>query len=149
MGWCTTFEILECIRVADIVEPFFVFGINTSVFVAKTYITIWDYCNGSAMADQTTDQLKRHCNTVLLQYVLTPVGGVVYILEQAAGSKEGHICSIHKPLVKSTFSKHFTQIQLKTPLRYPLRQNPPKSSISPFFTPSKITTIPPKIPSNP
>ena len=37
-----------------------------------------------------------------------PVGGVVYILEQAAGSQEGHISSIHKPLVKSTFPRHFT-----------------------------------------
>ena len=66
LGLFTTFEILECIRVADTTEPFFVFGRNTSVFVAKTYITIWDYCNGSAMADQTTDQQKRHYNTVLL-----------------------------------------------------------------------------------
>ena len=77
-----------------------------------------------------------------------PVGGVVYILEQAAGSQERHISSIHKLLVKSAFSKHFTQIQLKTPLRYPLRQNLEKSSISSLSTPSKITTIPPKIPSN-
>ena len=66
LGFGDTFEILECIRVADIVEPFFVFGINTSVFVAKTYITIWDYCNGSAIADQTADQLKIYYNTVLL-----------------------------------------------------------------------------------
>ena len=34
-------------------------------------------------------------------------------------------------------------------VRYRLRQSPLKSSISPLFTPSKITTIPPKIPSNP
>ena len=37
-----------------------------------------------------------------------PVGGVVYILEQTAGSQERHISSIHKPLVKSTFPRHFT-----------------------------------------
>ena len=40
MGWCTTFEILECIRVADIVEPFFVFGIKTIVCAARTNITV-------------------------------------------------------------------------------------------------------------
>ena len=62
LGFGDTFEILECIRVADTTEPFFVFGRNTSVFVANTYITIWDYCNGSAMADQ----LKIYHNTVLL-----------------------------------------------------------------------------------
>ena len=34
-------------------------------------------------------------------------------------------------------------------LRYPLRANPTKSSISPLFAPSKITIIPSKILSNP
>ena len=34
-------------------------------------------------------------------------------------------------------------------VRYPLRANPLKSSISPLFTSSKITTIPPKILSKP
>ena len=34
-------------------------------------------------------------------------------------------------------------------VRYPLRANPTKSSISPLFTSQKITTISPKIPSNP
>ena len=76
-------------------------------------------------------------------------GGVVYILGRAAGCRKGHICSIHKLLVKSTFPRHFTQIQLKTPLRYPLRQNIEKSSISPLFTSSKIIKITFKITSNP
>ena len=75
--------------------------------------------------------------------------GIVYILEQMFDYQEGHISSIHKFLVKSTFSKHFTQIQLKTPLRYPLRQNLLKSIISPLFTSPKITTIPPKTPFSP
>ena len=75
--------------------------------------------------------------------------GIVYILEQAFDCQEGHICSIHKPLVKSAFPRHFTLIQLKTPLRYPLRQSPLKSSISPLFIPSKITTLTQKIHSNP
>ena len=66
LGLRTTFEILECIRVADIVEPFFVFGIKTIVCAVRTNITVWSYCNRSAIADQTTDQLKRHYNTVLL-----------------------------------------------------------------------------------
>ena len=78
-----------------------------------------------------------------------PVGGVVYILEQTAGSQERHISSIHKLLVKSAFSKHFTQIQLKTPLRYRLRQNAHFAPFSPLSTTPKITTIPPKTPSKP
>ena len=66
LGWNDTFEILECIRWTDIVEPFFVFGIKTIVCATKTNITVWIRCNGSDAADQTTDQLKRHYNTVLL-----------------------------------------------------------------------------------
>ena len=66
MGFGDTFEILECIRVADIVEPFFVFGINTSVCATKTNITVWIRCNGSVAAAQTTDQPKIYYNTVLL-----------------------------------------------------------------------------------
>ena len=69
----------------------------------------------------------------------------VYIFRTSVRLQTRHISSIHKLLVKSTFPRHFTQIQLKKPLRYPLRQNPLKSSISPLFTSSKITTIPPKI----
>ena len=46
-----------------------------------------------------------------------------------------------KICVSETFHLKPTQ----KPLRYPLRQNPLKLSISPLFTPSKITTIPPKI----
>ena len=63
--------------------------------------------------------------------------------------RKRHISSTHKLLVKSAFPRHFTQIYPKTLLRYPLRQNPLKSSVSPFFTLSKITTLTPKIPSNP
>ena len=40
LGLRTTFEILECIRVADIVEPFFVFGIKTIVCAVRTNITV-------------------------------------------------------------------------------------------------------------
>ena len=54
MGWCTTFEILECIRWTDIVEPFFVFGIKTIVCATKTNITVWIRSNGSVAAAQTT-----------------------------------------------------------------------------------------------
>ena len=36
LGWCTTFEFLECIRQTDTTERFFVFGAKTSVFVAMT-----------------------------------------------------------------------------------------------------------------
>ena len=94
LGLFTTFEILECIRVADTTEPFFVFGRNTSVFVAFTW------------------QLKIYCNTVLLLYIWERLfaidRGIVYILEQMFDYQEGHICSIHKPIVKSTFPRHFT-----------------------------------------
>ena len=44
----------------------FVFGRKTSVFVSKTHIANWINCNGSAIADQTTDQSKTYHNTVLL-----------------------------------------------------------------------------------
>ena len=60
-----------------------------------------------------------------------------------------YICSIHKLLAKSTFPKYLIKNHPKQSLRYTLRQNPLKSSISPLFTPSKITTIPPKTTSNP
>ena len=66
LGWFTTFEFLECIRETDIVEPFFVFGIKTIVCATKTNITVWIRCNRSAIADQTTDQIKTYHNTVLL-----------------------------------------------------------------------------------
>ena len=66
LGWFTTFEILECIRWTDIVEPFFVFGIKTIVCATKTNITVWIRCSGSVAATQTTDQPKRYHNTVLL-----------------------------------------------------------------------------------
>ena len=76
-------------------------------------------------------------------------GGVVYILGHATGSQERHICSIHKPLIKSTFPRHFTQTKPKTPLRYTLRQNAHFTPFSPIPTTPKITTIPPKTTSNP
>ena len=66
LGLFTTFEILECIRVADIVEPFFVFGIKTIVCATKTNITVWIRSSGSDAAAQTTDQPKTYHNTVLL-----------------------------------------------------------------------------------
>ena len=50
----------------------------------------------------------------------------------------GHVFHPHVPYI----FHHF-------PLRYQLRQTPIKSSISPLFTPSKITTKPPKNLSNP
>ena len=59
-----------------------------------------------------------------------------------------YICSIHKLLAKSTFPKYLIKNHPKQSLRYTLRQNPLKSSISPLFTPSKITILTPKIPSN-
>ena len=62
LGLCTTFDFFKCIRETDTTERFFVFGRKTCVCVSKTYITIWDYCNGSAIADQT----KTYHNTVLL-----------------------------------------------------------------------------------
>ena len=43
LGWCTTFEIFECIRETDTTERFFVFGRKTSVRVVRTYSTL-DYC---------------------------------------------------------------------------------------------------------
>ena len=70
-----------------------------------------------------------------------PVGGVVYILGQTAGSQERHICSIHKPLIKSAFPRHFTKTKPKTPLRYTLRQNAYFTPFSPLLTQPKITTI--------
>ena len=66
LGLSDTFEILECIRWTDIVEPFFVFGIKTIVCATKTNITVWIRCNGSVAAAQTTDQTKTYNNTVLL-----------------------------------------------------------------------------------
>ena len=50
---------------------------------------------------------------------------------------------------KISVSETFYLKPTQKPLRYLLRQNPLKSSIPPLFTSSKITTIPPKIPSNP
>ena len=75
LGLSDTFEILECIRWTDIVEPFFVFGIKTIVCATKTNITVWIRCNGSVAAAQTTDQTKTYNNTVLLWYILTPGKG--------------------------------------------------------------------------
>ena len=75
--------------------------------------------------------------------------GIDYIFRTFVRQANRHICSTHKPLVKSAFPKYFTLIQLKTPLRYPLRQTPAKSSIPPLFIPSKITTLTQKIHSNP
>ena len=76
-------------------------------------------------------------------------GGVVYILGHATGSQERHICSIHKPLIKSAFPRHFTQIKPKIPLRYTLRQNAHFTPFSPIPTTPKTTTYHSKIPSNP
>ena len=78
LGFGDTFEILECIRVADIVEPFFVFGINTSVFVAKTNIASWTITMCKVLL------LDSQKHTIILYYysmILSHDGGVVYILE--------------------------------------------------------------------
>ena len=74
-----------------------------------------------------------------------PRWGMVYILEQMFDCRKGHISSIHKPLVKSAFPRHFTSNSPKQPLRYPLRANQTKSSISLLFTTPKITILTPKI----
>lgn len=95
------------------------------------------------------DTIKIYYNIVLLLYVFSAIRGVVYILVYATKSQEWHICSTHKLLVKSTFPKYLIKNHPKQPLRYPLRQNPLKSSISPLPTKPKITTIPLKIPSKP
>ena len=103
-----------------------------------------DYCKCKAfLLDSKKDTI------ILYYYSISSYhdGGVVYILEQTSGCQERYICSIHKLLVKSTFPKYLTKNHSQTPLRYPLRANPLKSSISQLFTPSKITTIPPEIPS--
>ena len=71
MGWCTTFEIFEFIRETDTTEPY----IEVRYIAVRYIIASWDYCNGSATAAQTTDQIKRHYNTVLLWYILTPGKG--------------------------------------------------------------------------
>ena len=96
---------------------------------------------------------KTYHNTVLLLCIWERLFGMhpryVYIFRTSVRLSERYICSTHKLLVKSTFPKCFTSNPPKQPLRYPLRQSPLKSSISPFFTPSKITTISPKTPSNP
>ena len=54
-------------------------------------IVNWIYCNGSAISNQATVQSK---DTVILYYYsmfYVICGGVVYILEHAAGSQERHI----------------------------------------------------------
>ena len=68
--------------------------------------------------------------------------GYVYISKQVFGSENQGICSTYILWPKNELSK------LKS-LRYTLRANTLKSSISPLFTPSKITILTPKIPSNP
>ena len=40
LGWCTAFEIFECIRETDTTERFYVFGRKTSVRIAKTTIML-------------------------------------------------------------------------------------------------------------
>lgn len=73
----------------------------------------------------------------------------VYIFITSVRLQTRYIYSIHKLLVKSAFPKYFIQNLSKQPLRYPLRANPLKSSISPLSTTPKITTYHPKIPSKP
>ena len=111
------------------------------------------YQTGVIAADQTTDQTKIYYNTVLLWYIWERLfdmyRGIVYILRTFVRQTNRYISSIHKLLIKSTFSKYFTINHPKTPLRYLLRQNPVKSSISLLFKPSKIIKITSKIPSKP
>ena len=112
-------------------------------------IANWIYCNGSDIADQATNQSK---HTIILYYYSMfscHKGGVVYILGHATGSQERHICSIHKPLIKSAFPRHFTKTKPKTPLRYTLRQNAHFTPFPPLPTTPKITTYHSKIPSSP
>ena len=78
-------------------------------------IASWIISNGSTIANQTTDQQK---HTIILYYYsifLCQDGGIVYILEQVFDCRKGHICSIHKPLVKSTFPRHFTSNTTSVP----------------------------------
>ena len=74
---------------------------------------------------------------------------MVYILEQTTGCQEQHICSIHKPLIKSAFPRHFTQTKPKTPLRYSLRQNDHFTPFLPILITLKSSISPSKIHSNP
>ena len=70
-------------------------------------------------------------NTVLLQYILHARRG--HSLHFRANSR--------KP---GTAYLIFSHLKPNFRVRYQLRQNPLKSSISPLFTPSKITTITPQ-----
>ena len=65
-----------------------------------------------------------------------------------SGSQERHICSIHTSTLKIQFHKNHQKKYPKS-LRYTLRANPVKSSISPISTTPKITTYHSKITSTP
>ena len=73
----------------------------------------------------------------------------VYIFRTNVRLQTRYICSIHKPLVKSAFPRHFTSIQLKATTSIHTSTNPTKSSILQLFTTPKIAILTPKIPSNP
>ena len=84
---------------------------NVSSIFALQYIKL-DYCKCKAFL------LYNQKDTIILYYysmILSPDGGVVYIIKQLAGCQERHISSIHKLLVKSTFPRHPTSNITSTP----------------------------------
>ena len=83
---------------------------------------------------------KIYYNTVLLWYIL--IGGVVYILVIIPIFKIMVMCSTHTSHTRHIHFPHTPHTAHFSPflLRYPLRQTPTKSIISPLFTPSKIIT---------
>ena len=59
MGWCTTFEIFECIREADRTERFLSL-VEIQVFAWQRHsIAPWHYCRISIAAAQTMYQSKK------------------------------------------------------------------------------------------
>ena len=75
-------------------------------------IANWIYYNGSAIADQATNQSK---DTIILYYysmILSHDGSVVYIFEQVFDCQKGHISSIHTSITIFEFGNEFDKMPI-------------------------------------
>ena len=117
---------------SKLVRTFYVFVANTSVCVRKTILLYLGIA----------DKLQKWTKSKLYCYIAIR-GRSLHFKTSSRKPGTAHLMFPH---VNSKIRNHSKS---NISLRYPLRANPLKSSISPLFTSSKTTTISPKIPSNP